>query len=210
MKIARVKKETIENIFDLLNDVKHLSNELQSTSLEHVSSGDFDVIPIMQDESILLKELCKKIANSNYEIALSNLMTLLENCADMDADTLEFNKEIITLKKLPIKLKTFKRRINHNSFIDIVVRDTQYNAQAVEYGYQQAIRVIVEAFNEVFEDQKYCKGDAKLGTNCGKCGRCVENTKEVNKCPNCGSKDVVQFLNTGKRICQTCSELWKA
>lgn len=28
-------------------------------------------------------------------------------------------------------------------------------------------------------------------------------------CPNCGSPEVVEFLNRNKRQCQICAEIWK-
>lgn len=99
MKVARATKEEIDSMWSLLNELSSMSRYFifGEEGIDQINNGDeFPTLKSFEAEDFeeLFEKMCDHIHHMRYEVVLINLMTLLDNCADPEADTLEFNKEL--------------------------------------------------------------------------------------------------------------------
>ncbi|MEJ8598528.1 hypothetical protein JSO62_07465 [Riemerella anatipestifer] len=97
MKVTKTTQEEISKLNLLLNEIEWLSNDFRSgkdfSNLEWEGYKRLEELP-KDDAEEFLKVLCHKIAVNHFQRVLMNCSVLLENCADENEETLEFNPEI--------------------------------------------------------------------------------------------------------------------
>jgi hypothetical protein len=97
MKVAKTNQEEISRLNSLLNEIECMSKDFRSgndfSDLEWAGYEIFEELP-KDDAEKFLKVLCHKIAGIHFQIILFNCSTLLDNCADENQDTLDFNPTI--------------------------------------------------------------------------------------------------------------------
>ncbi|MDY3362594.1 hypothetical protein PG623_01125 [Riemerella anatipestifer] len=97
MKVTKTTKEEISKLNLLLNEIEWLSKDFRSgmdfSNLEWEGYERLEELP-KDDAEEFLKVLCHKIAGNHFQRVLMNCSVLLENCADKNEETLEFNPEI--------------------------------------------------------------------------------------------------------------------
>lgn len=98
LKLAKTSQAEIERLLDALNEVEWLAKELGRS---HLSGIEFDGedYPMLSkfdknDPEMFLEQLARHLSGIHFQRILWNALTLLENCADPDLDTLDFNKDI--------------------------------------------------------------------------------------------------------------------
>lgn len=98
LKLAKTSQAEIERLLDALNEVEWLAKELTRS---HLSNIEFDgeYYPMLSkfdknDSEMFLEQLARHLSGIHFKRILWNALTLLENCADPDLDTLDFNKDI--------------------------------------------------------------------------------------------------------------------
>lgn len=97
MKLAKANEREIANLCNILNDIEQLADDLNKYGFESVDFSEYQVLKRVNNcdpEEMLLK-LCREIKSTYWQKILFNCETLLENCADPDSTTLEFNAEIL-------------------------------------------------------------------------------------------------------------------
>lgn len=95
MKLSKSTESEIDRIVDILNEFESLREHLSFSNLEDVDHSEFEILNFKnKDSEETLEYILKLIDSSKIRKALFNLSTLLENCADPECDTLEFNKDI--------------------------------------------------------------------------------------------------------------------
>lgn len=97
MKVAITSQEEISQLNSVLSEMEWLSKDFRS-------GYDFDGIDWENYESLqdlpkdnseeFLKVLCHKIAGNHFQRIFMNCGTLLDNCADLEQTTLDFNPTI--------------------------------------------------------------------------------------------------------------------
>ncbi|MEJ8597098.1 hypothetical protein JSO62_00100 [Riemerella anatipestifer] len=97
MKVTKTTQEEISKLNLLLNEIEWLSKDFRSGM--DLSSIDWEFYEILNklprdSEQRFLEILCHKIAENHFQRVLMNCSVLLENCADKNERTLEFNPEI--------------------------------------------------------------------------------------------------------------------
>jgi hypothetical protein len=97
MKVAKTNQEEISRLNSLLNEIEWLSKDFRSGN--DFSDLDWEVYERLEelpkdDAEEFLKVLCHKIAGNHFQRILFNCSTLLDNCADENQDTLDFNPTI--------------------------------------------------------------------------------------------------------------------
>lgn len=99
MKVRRVTNEEIMRFADLLIDMSNLSNELDNSEIDWEDFPSLKILKGANLDSHALSVVLQKIKNSPFELIIFNLQVLLDNCADLEDDTLEFNPEIRKARK---------------------------------------------------------------------------------------------------------------
>lgn len=95
MKLSKSTEKEIDRIVDLLNELDNLKDDLLHKSIDDVDQSYYEILHIKnKDSQEVLEHILRAIEGTNLRKALFNLSTLLENCADPECDTLEFNKDI--------------------------------------------------------------------------------------------------------------------
>lgn len=95
MKVSKSTEKEIERIVDLLNELNNLKDDLLHKSIDNIDQSDYEILHIKgKDYEEVLEHILRAIDGSKIRKALFNLSTLIENCADPECDTLEFNKDI--------------------------------------------------------------------------------------------------------------------
>ena len=99
LKVARATDEEIDRVTNVLNEMAALDryygykyyydaiseNTEEFTELSKICTGDRDYF---------IDGLFRLINNMRYEVVLFNLRVLMDNCAKLDSDILEFNDQI--------------------------------------------------------------------------------------------------------------------
>ncbi len=96
LRIARVTETEISNLRNLLNDLQNLFGELNMLNLNEIVIDKYETLKYLDenDSESFLRGVCFAISNSNFEKTLFNLVILLDNCADLNLEYLDFNKDI--------------------------------------------------------------------------------------------------------------------
>lgn len=97
MKLAKTNQEEISRLNSLLNEIEWMSKDFRSckdfSDLDWEGYERLEELP-KDDAEEFLKVLCHKIAGNHFQRILFNCSTLLDNCADENQDTLDFNPTI--------------------------------------------------------------------------------------------------------------------
>ena len=96
MRVGKTTEKEIQSVFDFMNELSWLCEELRFKHFEHV---DWDEFPIMKqmdtnDPEQLISDLAQYAKNCFYERVLTNCTILLENCTDPDLKYLDFKPDI--------------------------------------------------------------------------------------------------------------------
>lgn len=108
IKVAKTNPEEIHKLYATLNELEWLHKELQRGEFDDVDWEDFEVLGklgLVKDRGLdnmehertaefFLEDLVAELSGIHFQRILMNLDTLLHNCADPDAKTLEFNPNI--------------------------------------------------------------------------------------------------------------------
>jgi len=99
LKVARATKEEIDKVRDILNEIASLDNYFSHEYYDEAIKDNKDDFPFLSkiltdDRDDFITSLVRLINNISHEKVIFNLDVLMDNCADLSADTLEFNKHI--------------------------------------------------------------------------------------------------------------------
>ncbi len=95
IKLSKSTEKEIDRIYDLLNDLNRLKEDIVYKNWDNIDKSEYEVLNIKdKDPEEALEYILKFIDGASIRKAIFNLSTLLENCADPECDTLEFNKDI--------------------------------------------------------------------------------------------------------------------
>lgn len=99
MKVCRASSEEIKRLNDFLNELEHHGRyshfyEIKDTIEE--SPEDFPIISRFsrEDPNEFINDVCNFLARNRWEVVIFNLQVLLDNCADLNVENLEFKPEI--------------------------------------------------------------------------------------------------------------------
>lgn len=96
MKLAKTNHEEIDDLFNILNEIEWLHKELKQTDFDDVDFSDFDVLRTFNrhNTDVFLTDLVNRLSSIHFQRILWNCRTLLDNCADPNLSTLDFNPDI--------------------------------------------------------------------------------------------------------------------
>lgn len=95
LKLSKSTEKEIDRLYNILNEIDQLKDELSYKNWYSIDKTEFEILYIKnKNEEEALEHILKLISESPLRKALFNLSTLLENYADPECDTLEFNKDI--------------------------------------------------------------------------------------------------------------------
>lgn len=99
LKVTRATDEEIDRLNDLLNDLEahhRYSHCLEIKDSIEESPEDYPIISQFnrEDPTEFINDLCQFLYQNRWEVVIFNLRVLLDNCADLTAETLEFKPEI--------------------------------------------------------------------------------------------------------------------
>lgn len=96
LKLAKTSEKEIDSLFAILNEAEWLKRELQNNFLEDIDFSEFEIMQSFDKENTeqFLTDLVSHLSSIHFQRILFNCQTLLDNCADPDLDTLDFNKDI--------------------------------------------------------------------------------------------------------------------
>lgn len=110
MKITKITTSQIQFLREVLEEIDDLAGMIfmfgigENQFEEYKHLGQFKI----SNADHALEAICQLVSKSHYDLAIDNLNTLLDNCADRDSDTLEFcpkiseaNQVIEMLDRLP-------------------------------------------------------------------------------------------------------------
>lgn len=103
MKIARTTEKEIQDLSDILGEVRRLSQLLSGPISRRLSDVNFEEEEMTlfgsdirtDDPEQCLRDLVRHIASLNWEKVLMNCLVMLDNCTDPNQDTLEHSPEIM-------------------------------------------------------------------------------------------------------------------
>ncbi|WP_313265118.1 hypothetical protein [Sphingobacterium sp.] len=96
--VGRATHDEIKELGQLLQEISWLPEAFENGKIIDSFEEDFPIIsrginPQSTPQELLIY-VCRKIASMPTEKLLINLATLLDNCADLSSETLEFAAEI--------------------------------------------------------------------------------------------------------------------
>ena len=96
MKLAKSKESEINNINLFFRELSWLADEKQYSDLEYIDFSDFELLSKFNKESAedFIEEISRYAKSLFWEKLIMNTQTLLENCADPNVETVEFNDKI--------------------------------------------------------------------------------------------------------------------
>ncbi len=96
LKLAKTSQAEIDSLFAILNEAEWLKKELQNNFLEDIDFSEFEIMQSFDRENTeqFLTDFVSHLSSIHFQRILFNCQTLLDNCADPDLDTLDFNKDI--------------------------------------------------------------------------------------------------------------------
>lgn len=111
----RVSQLQLDKFRDFLNDCANLSTELDWSN-EPDNWDDYPSLYFLKEydlSGLAIQSLLSKIREIPFEIILFNLQVLLDNCADLDNETLDFNKRIDQGFEAVKLLQELEKKVNN-------------------------------------------------------------------------------------------------
>lgn len=101
LKVARATDKEIKQVNDLLNELEYIGKYYRSEEVVDVvkeNKDEFEVLSTfdLSDSEEFLRSICNYVYGIRHSCVIFNLWTLMDNCADKNLDTLDFNP---TLKR---------------------------------------------------------------------------------------------------------------
>lgn len=101
MTVARATDKEIKQVNDFLNELENIGRYNRGEEVIDVIKEDtkyFKVLSALDcsDAESLLRDICNYVDGIRHSCVMFNLFTLMDNCADLESDTLDFNP---TLKR---------------------------------------------------------------------------------------------------------------
>lgn len=101
MTVARATDQEIKEVNNLLNELESIGRYYTGQEVIDVvkeNKREFKVLSGFdrEDSESFLRSLCDYVNNTRHNCVMFNLFTLMDNCADLESDTLDFNP---TLKR---------------------------------------------------------------------------------------------------------------
>lgn len=97
LKLAKTSEKEINSLFDILNEIEGIHKyQLNSFEFEDIDFEEYEIMKTFDSttaEAFLL-DLFRYLSSIHFQRILFNCQTLLENCADPNESTLEFNSDI--------------------------------------------------------------------------------------------------------------------
>jgi len=96
MKLAKIKKSEIDKLLTILSEMQAFHKHDSHYEIEDVEWSEYNLLSNMNKANYeeLFKDVCAYVSGLRFEQAVFNLLTLLDNCADPDSDTLDFHPDI--------------------------------------------------------------------------------------------------------------------
>jgi len=96
LRVAKTSEKEIDSLFAILNEAGSLKKELEHNFLEDIDFSEFEIMKSFnrENEEGFLTDFVRHLSSIHFQRILFNCQTLLDNCADPDSDTLDFNKDI--------------------------------------------------------------------------------------------------------------------
>lgn len=117
MKIKKITEDKISNVINFLQELSWLKD---LDYVEDLSNGDFPILEslssnkienvIEQDPLEFLRGLGYYVKQLHFEMLSVNLKTLLDNCADINNNVLEFKAEITSALEVNNKIAALKEK----------------------------------------------------------------------------------------------------
>lgn len=114
MKLARTSEEEVNTLLSILNEVEQFADDLKTYNFEDICLGDYPTLKKFDADTpeTFLEDLVRYISGIHFSRILWNTLTMLNNCADLSKNTLEFSPEITKALELveftAAKKKPFK------------------------------------------------------------------------------------------------------
>lgn len=111
MTLAKIRKSEINDFNIFFRELSWLADELKMTDFEDADIGeDYELLSTFDKDAVgFINDISRKAKSLFWEKLLMNIETLLDNCADPEAETVEFNEKIqkgFTLLKNETNYKT--------------------------------------------------------------------------------------------------------
>ncbi len=96
MKVGKTSEKEISELFNFMNELSWLADEFRTGEFEHIDWNEFDILKTFdrEDPNQFMSDLARYAKSLFYERVLTNCQVLLDNCADPNERTLEFNPDI--------------------------------------------------------------------------------------------------------------------
>ncbi|SED11920.1 hypothetical protein SAMN04489761_4331 [Tenacibaculum sp. MAR_2009_124] len=99
MTIARAENKEIKQVNDLLNELESIGRYNRGEEVIDVIKEDNEFFKVLSsldhsDPETLLRDICNYVDGIRHQCVMFNLTTLMDNCADLNKDTLDFNPEL--------------------------------------------------------------------------------------------------------------------
>lgn len=102
MKVGKTNPKEIATLFKVLNELEWLHKELMHFDFEGIEWNNYEVLSKFgqngpdeeRDLQRFIEDLAAHVSGIHFQRILTNCETLLDNCADPDQRTLEFNADI--------------------------------------------------------------------------------------------------------------------
>ena len=101
MTVARATDKEIKQVNDFLNELKSIGRYNLGEEVIKVIKEDTENFKVLSaldcsDAESLLLDICRYVNGIRHSCVMFNLFTLMDNCADLESSTLDFNP---TLKR---------------------------------------------------------------------------------------------------------------
>lgn len=174
IKLAVTSEKEIMSLLDILNEIEQLSGELNMYQLEEIDLSEFEILKDFRKDDIeeFLEDLVSHLSGIHFHCILLNCLTMLQNCADPDCDTLEFHPDI--KKGLDLLEEQEKKEKEAKENEDLYfIRTEGYSGNALIWwrpnsqGYTSDIKKAGRYSKE--ETESICRGSrTELGYRCDK------------------------------------------
>lgn len=96
MKLAKTNHAEIDTLLKVLIEVEWLYKDLGRFDIEDIDFSEYEILRKFQNNNAqtFLYHLSAHLSSINYQRIIWNLRTLLDNCADPNSDTLDYNQDI--------------------------------------------------------------------------------------------------------------------
>lgn len=98
MTVARATETEIKQVRDFLNELGFINRYFHNEALFAIkqNSDEFEVLSKFRTDEPenFIEDICRYVDNIRHECVLFNLTTLMDNCADLELDHLDFNSKL--------------------------------------------------------------------------------------------------------------------